>query len=173
MFGPPEKVWSDKVESAVPGLALAQHEKGHVAYIPWDVGGLYYRHSSHAHAGLVADVIDRVVVLKERVVFDGSPTELADRGEVYGKTGTADVRGFRGEEAFGIRPAQVASPARAASSRATQLQTTAPIGVSTPAIGGFASQEEEAELVALLRDERDRGRTIIVASHAPALVSAA
>jgi cell division protein FtsI/penicillin-binding protein 2 len=29
---------------------------------------------------------------------------------VYGKTGTADVRGFRGEEPFGIRPAQVASP---------------------------------------------------------------
>ncbi len=29
---------------------------------------------------------------------------------VYGKTGTADVRGFRGEEPFGIRPKQVASP---------------------------------------------------------------
>ncbi len=29
---------------------------------------------------------------------------------VYGKTGTADVRGFRGEEPFGIKRAQVASP---------------------------------------------------------------
>ncbi len=29
---------------------------------------------------------------------------------VYGKTGTADVRGFRGEEPFGIKRAQIASP---------------------------------------------------------------
>jgi len=29
---------------------------------------------------------------------------------VYGKTGTADVHGFRGEEPFGIRPAAVAPP---------------------------------------------------------------
>jgi hypothetical protein len=61
MFGPPEKVWSDKVETAIPGLVFAQHEKGQVAYIPWDVGGLYYRHSSHGHAGLMADVIDRLL----------------------------------------------------------------------------------------------------------------
>jgi ABC-type Mn2+/Zn2+ transport system ATPase subunit len=32
----------------------------------------------------VADVIDRVVVLKERVVFDGSPEELAARGVSLG-----------------------------------------------------------------------------------------
>jgi hypothetical protein len=61
MFGPPEKVWSDKVETAIPGLVFAQYEKGHVAYIPWDVGGLYYRHSSQGHAGLMADVIDRLL----------------------------------------------------------------------------------------------------------------
>ena len=29
---------------------------------------------------------------------------------VYGKTGTADVRGFRGEEPFGIPPARTAAP---------------------------------------------------------------
>jgi zinc transport system ATP-binding protein len=32
----------------------------------------------------VADVIDRVVVLKQRVVFDGSPADLADRGVSLG-----------------------------------------------------------------------------------------
>ncbi len=32
----------------------------------------------------VADVIDRVVVLKQRVVFDGSPSELASRGVSLG-----------------------------------------------------------------------------------------
>ncbi len=58
MFGPPEKVWSDKVETTVPGLVFAEHGKGRAAYIPWDVGGLYYRHSSEAHRGLLADIID-------------------------------------------------------------------------------------------------------------------
>jgi hypothetical protein len=61
MFGPPEKVWVDKVETTVPGLVLAQHGEGRVAYIPWDVGGLYYRHSSQGHAGLMADVIDQLL----------------------------------------------------------------------------------------------------------------
>ena len=61
MFGPPEKVWSDKVETTVPGLVFANHGKGRAAYIPWDVGGLYYRHSSEAHRGLLADVIDRLL----------------------------------------------------------------------------------------------------------------
>jgi hypothetical protein len=61
MFGPPEKVWVDKVETTIPGLLLGEHGKGRLAYIPWDVGGLYYRHSSPAHAGLVADVIDHLL----------------------------------------------------------------------------------------------------------------
>ena len=61
MFGPPEKVWSDKTETTVPGLVFAEHGKGRVAYLPWDVGALYYRHSSEAHAALIADVIDRLL----------------------------------------------------------------------------------------------------------------
>jgi zinc transport system ATP-binding protein len=32
----------------------------------------------------VADVIDRVIVLKQRVMFDGSPAELAERGVSLG-----------------------------------------------------------------------------------------
>ena len=61
MFGPPEKVWSDKTETTVPGLVVAPHGKGRAAYIPWDVGGLYYRHSSPAHAALMTDVIDQLL----------------------------------------------------------------------------------------------------------------
>ncbi len=61
MFGPPEKVWSDKVETTVPGLVFTAHGKGRAAYIPWDVGGLYYRHSSEAHRRLLADVIDQLL----------------------------------------------------------------------------------------------------------------
>jgi hypothetical protein len=61
MFGPPEKVWSDKVETTVPGLLFTEHGKGRAAYIPWDVGALYYRHSSEAHRDLLADVIDHLL----------------------------------------------------------------------------------------------------------------
>jgi hypothetical protein len=61
MFGPPEKVWSDKIETTVPGLVFVNHGSGSAAYIPWDIGGLYYRHSSEAHRGLLADVIDRLL----------------------------------------------------------------------------------------------------------------
>lgn len=61
MFGPPEKVWGDKVETEVPGLVFADHGKGRLAYLPWNIGALYYRHSSPAHEGLVADVIDRLL----------------------------------------------------------------------------------------------------------------
>jgi hypothetical protein len=61
MFGPPEKVHINRVETDKPGLLLTDYGKGRVAYIPWDVGGLYYEHSSPGHAGLVTDVIDRLL----------------------------------------------------------------------------------------------------------------
>jgi hypothetical protein len=61
MFGPPEKVWVDKVETDIPGLVITDHGQGRVAYVPWDVGGLYYRHSSQGHSGLMADLIDHLL----------------------------------------------------------------------------------------------------------------
>jgi Hypothetical glycosyl hydrolase 6 len=73
MFGPPEKVWGDKVETTVPGLVFAGAGKGRVAYMPWDVGGLYYRHSSQGHAGLVADVIDRLLPDGRQLRTDAHP----------------------------------------------------------------------------------------------------
>jgi hypothetical protein len=73
MFGPPEKVWSDKVETTVPGLVFAAPEKGQLAYIPWDVGSLYYRHSSPGHAGLMADVIDRLLPRGRQITTDAHP----------------------------------------------------------------------------------------------------
>lgn len=61
MFGPPEKVWVDKVETRIPGLVIKELDKGKIAYIPWDVGGSYYRHSSQGHSGLMKDVIDHLL----------------------------------------------------------------------------------------------------------------
>ena len=73
MFGPPEKVWVDKVETSVPGLVFADHGQGRIGYIPWDVGGLYYRHSSTGHAGLMADVIDRLLAKGRQLKTSAHP----------------------------------------------------------------------------------------------------
>ncbi|MEO8132167.1 MAG: alpha-amylase family protein, partial [Bryobacteraceae bacterium] len=54
MFGPPEKVGLDRKLTDKPGVLL----RDNVAYLPWDLGSLYYRHGSDAHAGLAADLID-------------------------------------------------------------------------------------------------------------------
>jgi hypothetical protein len=73
MFGPPEKVWSDKVETRVPGLATGAHESGRFVFVPWDVGGLYYRHGSPAHAGLVVDLIDGLLPKGRQIRTNAHP----------------------------------------------------------------------------------------------------
>jgi hypothetical protein len=73
MFGPPEKVWVDKVETEIPGLVFQDYGKGRLAYIPWDVGGHYYRHSSQGHSGLLADVIDSLLPLGRQLKTDAHP----------------------------------------------------------------------------------------------------
>jgi hypothetical protein len=73
MFGPPEKVWADKVETDIPGLWIGDHGKGKVAYVPWDVAGLYYRHSSQAHAGLMTDLIDLLLPRGRQLKTDAHP----------------------------------------------------------------------------------------------------
>jgi len=61
MYGPPEKVHIDWKETTKPGLILKDHGKGRIAFLPWDIGGLYYRHSSPGHAGILADLIDHLL----------------------------------------------------------------------------------------------------------------
>jgi hypothetical protein len=61
MFGPPEKVWADKSETNIPGLVVSDVGNGRLAYLPWDIGALYYRHSSPAHAGLLVDLVDHLL----------------------------------------------------------------------------------------------------------------
>jgi hypothetical protein len=61
MFGPPELVGADAVETDKPGLILTAYGKGTVAYLPWDTGSLYYRLSPPAHRALVTDLIDRLL----------------------------------------------------------------------------------------------------------------
>lgn len=55
---PMEMVGEGLTDTARPGLHRAGYGKGKLAYIPWNIGDLYYRASNPFHAGLVTDLID-------------------------------------------------------------------------------------------------------------------
>jgi len=42
MFGPPELVHIDMTDTATPGIVFRQIGRGSIAWIPWNLGGLYY-----------------------------------------------------------------------------------------------------------------------------------
>jgi hypothetical protein len=60
MIGPPEFVHIDMKDTDKPGLVFASRGSGSVAWIPWDLAGLYYHESLPAHAALFRDVMDRL-----------------------------------------------------------------------------------------------------------------
>jgi hypothetical protein len=57
MIGPPEFIHIDMKDTDTPALAIRPMGKGTVAWIPWNLGGMYYRHSLPAHAGLFRDLV--------------------------------------------------------------------------------------------------------------------
>jgi len=61
MYGPPELVNVDWQDTEDPGLILKQMGQGRVAWLPWNIGELYYRHSSEAHSRLLSDLIDSLL----------------------------------------------------------------------------------------------------------------
>jgi hypothetical protein len=73
MFGPPEKVHIDRVETDKPGLVVADRGKGKVALVPWDIGGLYYRLSSISHAAMVGDLIDHLLPAGRQIKSNAHP----------------------------------------------------------------------------------------------------
>jgi hypothetical protein len=60
MFGPPELVHVDMHDTDKPGLVVTAQGKGQVAWIPWDLGRLYYRESLPAHRALFRDVVNQL-----------------------------------------------------------------------------------------------------------------
>jgi hypothetical protein len=65
MFGPPEFIHIDMRETETPAIVFRQIGRGAVAWIPWNLGGMYYRHSLTAHAGLFRDVVRRLAVPRQ------------------------------------------------------------------------------------------------------------
>lgn len=56
-FGPPDKVSPLDEVTDKPGLVLKKTGAGQIAYIPWQIGGLYYQHSNDKHRLFVSDLI--------------------------------------------------------------------------------------------------------------------
>jgi hypothetical protein len=73
MFGPPEKVHIDMQDTSQPGLAVVKIGKGQVAWLPWDVAGMYYRYSLPAHAAVLRDLIDHLLQGKRQLRTNAHP----------------------------------------------------------------------------------------------------
>jgi hypothetical protein len=72
-FGPPDKVSTLDEITNKPGLILKNMGKGKVAYIPWDIGELYYKHSNDKHRILISDILDHLVI-PWQIMTDAHPT---------------------------------------------------------------------------------------------------
>jgi len=68
MIGPPEFIHIDMKETDTPAIV----ERGSVTWLPWNLGGLYYRHSLPAHAALFRDVVARLQP-KRQLTTDAHP----------------------------------------------------------------------------------------------------
>lgn len=58
---PMEMVGEAMRDSGKPGLHISDYGKGRLAYIPWDIGDLYYRASVGPHLALVGDLVDALL----------------------------------------------------------------------------------------------------------------
>lgn len=134
MFGPPEKVWADKIETTIPGLVVADHGRGRVAWVPWDVGALYYRHSSPGHAGLMSDLLDHLLPTGRQLKSDAHPlvemTLVRQRGRnrmllhLVNASGHADTAYFAPVE---MRDVAVQIAAEFRTARAVSMNRTLPV----------------------------------------------
>lgn len=61
MYGPPEFIHIDIRDTAKPGIVVTEKGKGRVAWLPWDVAGMYYRLSLPAHGGVLRDAVNELL----------------------------------------------------------------------------------------------------------------
>ena len=60
LIGPPEFVHIDMKDTSTPAIAIRKVGKGTAVWLPWNLGGLYYRQSLPAHAGLFRDLLHQL-----------------------------------------------------------------------------------------------------------------
>lgn len=73
MYGPPEMVHVDWKDTDAPGLIFKAQEKGTIAWLPWNLGTLYYLHSSETHAGLMRDLVNHLLPAGRQLKTNAHP----------------------------------------------------------------------------------------------------
>jgi hypothetical protein len=72
-FSPPEKVSRIAEVTDKPGLILSNYGKGRLAYLPWEIGQLYYRLSNDSHRALISDLVDYLMPQGRQLVTKAHP----------------------------------------------------------------------------------------------------
>jgi hypothetical protein len=73
MYGPPELVHVDWKDTNDPGLVIKNMGRGRIAWLPWDIGSLYFRHSSEAHSRLLSDLVDSMLPAGRQLTSNAHP----------------------------------------------------------------------------------------------------
>ena len=73
-FGPPDKVSTLSERTEVPGLVVRDLGRGRLAYLPWNVGDLYYRFGDDKHRLLVRDLVGHLLEGDPQLVTDAHPS---------------------------------------------------------------------------------------------------
>jgi len=87
-FGPPEKSYytTDQI-TGFPGIISNSYGKGKSVFIPWELGGQYYRKGHYMHRILFASALQNLLKLERDLTTDASPliemTHLANRNGAF------------------------------------------------------------------------------------------
>ena len=73
VYGPPEKCFIDKSESDWPGVINYSYGEGKTAYFPWNIGRLYYRHSSPGHEKAFLSIVLELCNGQRQLVTNAHP----------------------------------------------------------------------------------------------------
>jgi hypothetical protein len=73
VYGPPEKCFIDKSESDWPGVIQYSYGEGKTAYFPWNIGRLYYRHSSPGHEKGFLSVLFSLCDGRQQIITNAHP----------------------------------------------------------------------------------------------------
>ncbi len=162
-FGPPDKVSTLSERTDKPGLIVQSVGSGRIAYIPWDVGALYYRYGSDQHRLLVSDLVDHLLDGRRQLVTNAHPSveitvlEQPDRRRtlvhlvnLIGHAGTTFL------EAVEMRDLHFLVGGRFASARALNLAEELPLDAS----GSFVLPLLREHEVIVLEWEADRAAAV-------------
>ncbi len=72
-FGPPDMVSTLAERTVKPGLILKTVGQGRLAYLPWDLGRLYYLYSNDKHRRLFSDLVDHLLPRGRQLITNAHP----------------------------------------------------------------------------------------------------